>query len=107
MSQVGEVLLEEAIEAALTAGFQPDTVALPEAGRVEGIPGGYQKRSSDAYDRALCLLPDDVVDFVVATQPKAWSSSTSSTARRRGAASSGASRRRSSGRAPSRYSAGG
>jgi type I restriction enzyme, R subunit len=35
-------------------------------------PGGYRKRKADEYDRALCLLPRDVVDFVLATQPKEW-----------------------------------
>src|SRR5437773_9753280 len=25
-----------------------------------------------SYDRTLCLLPRDVVDFVLATQPKEW-----------------------------------
>jgi hypothetical protein len=24
------------------------------------------------YDRALCLIPRDAVDFVLATQPKSW-----------------------------------
>jgi type I restriction enzyme R subunit len=35
-------------------------------------PGGYRKRLPEDYDRALCLLPRDVVDFVLATQPKEW-----------------------------------
>lgn len=35
-------------------------------------PGGYRKHSHEEYDRALCLLPGDVVDFVLATQPKEW-----------------------------------
>ena len=35
-------------------------------------PGGYRKRSPKDYDRALCLLPRDVTDFVLATQPKEW-----------------------------------
>ena len=30
------------------------------------------KRQPEDYDRALCLLPRDVVDFVLATQPKEW-----------------------------------
>ena len=34
--------------------------------------GGYQKRKSEEYDRALCLIPGDVLDFVYATQPKEW-----------------------------------
>ena len=33
---------------------------------------GYQKRDSGDYDRDLCLIPQDVLDFVSATQPAAW-----------------------------------
>jgi type I restriction enzyme R subunit len=36
------------------------------------VPGGYRKRPPEEYDRALCLLPRDVVDFVLATQPREW-----------------------------------
>ncbi len=35
-------------------------------------PGGYRKRKPEDYDRALCLLPRDALDFVLATQPKEW-----------------------------------
>jgi hypothetical protein len=35
-------------------------------------PGGYHKRRDKDHDRALCFLPNDVVDFVLATQPKEW-----------------------------------
>jgi type I restriction enzyme R subunit len=34
--------------------------------------GGYRQRRPEDYDRTLCLLPRDVVDFVLATQPKEW-----------------------------------
>ncbi len=34
--------------------------------------GGYRRRHFEDYDRALCLLPRDVMDFVLATQPKEW-----------------------------------
>lgn len=33
---------------------------------------GYFKRESDAYDKTLCLIPDDVVNFLIATQPAKW-----------------------------------
>ncbi|MYF30276.1 MAG: type I restriction endonuclease subunit R, partial [Gammaproteobacteria bacterium] len=36
------------------------------------MPGGYRKRRPEDYDRGLCLLPTDVVDFLLATQPKEW-----------------------------------
>ena len=34
--------------------------------------GGYRRRDPSDYDRALCLLLCDVVDFVLATQPREW-----------------------------------
>jgi type I restriction enzyme R subunit len=33
---------------------------------------GYQKRTSDEYDAELCLIPADVIDFILATQPDEW-----------------------------------
>lgn len=38
----------------------------------ESSPGGYRKRSPEEYDTALCLLPRDAVDFVLATQAREW-----------------------------------
>jgi type I restriction enzyme R subunit len=38
----------------------------------EGAPGDYRKHRPEEYDRTLCLLPRDVVDFVLATQPREW-----------------------------------
>jgi type I restriction enzyme R subunit len=35
-------------------------------------PGGYRRRTTKSCDPALCLLPDDVIDFVMATQAKEW-----------------------------------
>lgn len=35
-------------------------------------PGGYHQRTTAAYDEELCLIPEDVVTFVQATQPQAW-----------------------------------
>ena len=36
-------------------------------------PGSYHRRTSDTdYDRDLCLIPRDVIDFLVATQPRTW-----------------------------------
>ena len=77
---ISERAFEAAIEAALLR-HGPDEVAdIP--GRVgedeepygdPGLrPGGYHKRRPEDYDRALCLLPADVLDFVLATQPKEW-----------------------------------
>ena len=36
------------------------------------IQSGYKKRPSDDYDRALCLISQDVLAFIQATQPKEW-----------------------------------
>lgn len=35
-------------------------------------PGGYRKRDTKDYDRGLCLIPQDVIDFLYATQPAEW-----------------------------------
>jgi type I restriction enzyme R subunit len=72
MTEISEAALEEAIEAALVEGSGEGTVAEPQAGYGDDIPGGYLKRRSKDYDRHLCLLPDDVIDFLVSTQPKEW-----------------------------------
>src|SRR5579859_2281537 len=75
---VSEKNFEESIEAALLSGG-PD--GLPGAAGVvresaapygDGAPGGYHKRASDDYDKALCLIPADVLDFLYASQPKTW-----------------------------------
>ena len=34
--------------------------------------GGYEKRSPNAFDEALALFPDDVSDFLKASQPVKW-----------------------------------
>ena len=76
--EISERSFEEAIECVLLQ-FGPDACAgegsvvretAPPYG--ETSPGGYRKRRPEDYDRTLCLLPQDVVDFVLATQPKEW-----------------------------------
>jgi type I restriction enzyme R subunit len=76
--EISERSFEEAIECALLQ-FGPDTcvgdptaVREPLAPYGEAPPGGYRKRLPGDYDRALCLLSRDVVDFILATQPKEW-----------------------------------
>ena len=76
-TDVSERALEEAIERALLR-FGPD--AFPEDGEVleppptymDMPPGGYLRQRARDYDRHLCLLPADVVDFMLATQPQQW-----------------------------------
>src|SRR5437868_1771444 len=45
-----------------TSNLTPDNVA----------PGGYRKHTSEEYDKTLCLIPEDVLNFIYATQPKEW-----------------------------------
>ena len=76
---ISERSLEETIERTLLASG-PDAYPVdisplidsepPEA--FDFIPGGYHKRASDEYDTAHCLIPRDVIDFIVATQPATW-----------------------------------
>ncbi len=83
--KLSERAFEDAIEAALlrhgpddphpdVPDHAPPGVREPRAVySVEGIQsGGYRKRRPEDYDRALCLLPADLLDFVLATQPKEW-----------------------------------
>jgi len=35
-------------------------------------PGGYRQRDRSDYNRERCLIPEDLYDFVVATQPEEW-----------------------------------
>jgi len=76
--EISEHSFEEAIEWGLFQ-YGPDVrpgdvtavrETLPPYG--ETVPGGYLKRSPEEYDRALCLIPRDVIDFILATQPKDW-----------------------------------
>ena len=78
---VSERAFEDAIECAMLR-WGPD--ACPENGGVvhagpappytDGFaPGSYHRRTSETdYDRDLCLIPRDVIDFLVATQPRIW-----------------------------------
>ena len=76
--EISERSFEEAIECGLLQ-HGPDACA-GEGNAVQETPapygdtppGSYRKRAPGDYDRALCLLPRDVVDFVLATQPKEW-----------------------------------
>jgi type I restriction enzyme R subunit len=39
----------------------------------EGVTaGGYERRTSADYNKALCLIPEDVLRFIYATQPREW-----------------------------------
>ena len=77
--EISEQAFEEAIECALLRhgpdACRGDTTAVresPPAYDDEPVPGGYRKRRPEDYDRGLCLIPADVIDFLLATQPKEW-----------------------------------
>ena len=77
--EVSERAFEEAIECALLGngsdacpGDATTVQESPQAYGAEPVPGGYQKRRPDDYDRGRCLITADVVDFLLATQPKEW-----------------------------------
>ena len=78
---ISERAFEDAIERALLQhgpdAYPEDAGELREPAASYGddpLPGSFHKRSSkDHYDRSLCLVPTDVLDFFLATQPKEWS----------------------------------
>ena len=77
MIDTSEKNFEAAIESALLAGgpdaAPPEISAARELRSLNGfIPGGYHKRKPGDYDKALCLIRDDTLDFTYATQPKEW-----------------------------------
>ena len=76
--EISEHCFEDTIECGLLR-YGPDAcpeggVGLREAAEpwADMPPGGYHRRLPEEYDRALCLIPRDVVDFVLATRPKEW-----------------------------------
>ena len=76
--KISERSFEEAIECALLQhgpdACPGDATAVLETPPPFGDtpPGGYHRRGPQDYDRGLCLLPKDALDFVLATQPKEW-----------------------------------
>ena len=77
--EVSERAFEEAIECALLRdgpdacpGDATTVRESPPAYGAEPVPGGYHRRRPEDYNRRLCLIKADVLDFLVATQPKEW-----------------------------------
>jgi type I restriction enzyme, R subunit len=76
--KVSERSFEEAIECALLEHVPDAPRGLPPGIAEEPSPwgdipaGGYRRRRPEDYDRTLCLIPRDVVDFLLATQPATW-----------------------------------
>jgi type I restriction enzyme R subunit len=78
MPDISERSFEKTIECGLLR-YGPDACAGEAAGvretgppYGESPPGGYRKRPPEEYDQSLCLIPRDVIDFIIATQPKEW-----------------------------------
>jgi len=75
-TDIRERKFEEEIEAVLlgapVVGASSGDSEFYAAYSLDYTPGGYNKRTSAQYDKARCLLPDDAVGFVLATQPKEW-----------------------------------
>ena len=76
---ISERAFEDAIERALLRhgpdAHLDDVTELREPAASYGhdpLPGGFHKRRTVDYDRNLCLIPVDVLDFLLATQPKEW-----------------------------------
>ena len=68
---VSEKAFEDAIEACLLQG-EKGLIEEEQSSYLDKKPGGYYKRTPEEYDRSLCLIPRDVLDFVLATQPQEW-----------------------------------
>src|SRR5687767_4965149 len=78
MPDISEKNFETTIESLLLAGGADD----PEPSRtlreritvLDGVyvAGSYNKRAPESYDKSLCLIPKDVLDFILITQPKEW-----------------------------------
>ncbi len=69
--EASERAFEDAIEACLVQSGE-GLIGEKRGTYLDLTPGGYRKRTSDDYDRALCLIPEDVLDFVLVTQPQEW-----------------------------------
>jgi len=75
---ISERSFEEAIECGLLQGGPDACVGHADAVRETSLhygdnpPGGYHRRRPEEYDRSLCLLPRDALDFILATQPREW-----------------------------------
>jgi type I restriction enzyme R subunit len=75
---ISEKNFEETITASLITGGPdaplPGAPAIQEGSPLSGeyVPGGFRQRQTGDYDPKLCLIPQDVLDFILITQPKEW-----------------------------------
>ena len=68
---ISERAFEDAIEATLLRQSE-GMVGEERVSYLDISPGGYRKRRDEDYNRSLCLIPEDVLDFVLVTQPQEW-----------------------------------
>jgi type I restriction enzyme R subunit len=77
MNEISEKNFEETITASLlkggpdhavTSGHAIHEIAFPGV----YLPGGYCQRQPTDYDKKLCLIAQDIFDFILLTQPKEW-----------------------------------
>lgn len=71
MVGISEKSFEETIEAWLVGPPVGSEAGAESFGLEYGA--SYRRILPAAYDRSLCLIPQDVLDFIYATQPKEWS----------------------------------
>lgn len=71
---IERILLQDGPDAYLDIpSAEAGEVREPAASPGDNALGGYRKRSPKVdYDQELCLIPRDVLDFILATQPKEW-----------------------------------
>ena len=72
MTEISEKSFQAVIVSALASEGAQGGVAQPRTGYGATSQGGYRSRPSKAYDEALCLIADDLCDFVILTQPQEW-----------------------------------
>jgi hypothetical protein len=66
-----EATIEQVLIQGWAGGGQPEPADAKQS-EMLFMPGGYRSEAPEKYDRQLCLLPDTVVDFILATQPETW-----------------------------------
>lgn len=67
-----EEQFEATIERVLTGGSDEAQVREPTASYGRFETGGYRSGDPSEYNRERCLVPSDLFDFLVSTQPKTW-----------------------------------
>lgn len=67
-----EKSFEEAIENSLLKEAPVESLYGQKAKQTAFVSGGFSSRRPDEYEKELCLIPTDLLQFIYATQPKEW-----------------------------------